>query len=187
MPGAAARGCAHALSATRRGAAGWLREGGAEASNEPPASAAVSTVRVGAIATQGKIRMRIRSDVFQQHPGVLLLRFTVAGLMLFHGVAKLRNGVEEIGSLLQAHGMPTWLAYAAFIGEIVAPLFVIGGVWVRAAALVIAINMIIAVALAHSAQLLSVGNSGGYALELQALYLLGALAIAWLADGGRKR
>jgi len=131
--------------------------------------------------------MRIRSDVFQQHPGVLLLRFTVAGLMLFHGIAKLRNGVGDIEPLVQAHGMPVWFAYAAFIGEIVAPLFVIAGVWVRAAALVIAINMIVAVALAHSAQLLSLGRSGGYALELQAFFLLGALAVAWLAGGGRTR
>jgi len=108
-------------------------------------------------------------------------------LMLFHGVAKLRNGVGDIGSLLQAHGVPAWFAYAAFIGEIVAPLFVIAGVWVRAAALVIAFNMIVAVALAHSAQLLSLDRSGGYALELQAFYFLGALAVAWLADGGRRR
>lgn len=131
--------------------------------------------------------MRIRSDVFQQHPGVLLLRFTVAGLMLFHGISKLRNGVDGIDSLLQAHGMPTWLAYAVFIGEIVAPLFVIAGVWVRAAALVITINMIVAVGLAHSAQLLSLGRSGGYTLELQAFFFLTALAVAWLADSGRKR
>ena len=74
-----------------------------------------------------------------------------------------------------------------FIGEIVAPLFVIAGVWVRAAALVIAINMIIAVALAHPAQVLSLGRSGGYALELQAFFFLTAVAVAWLADGGRKR
>ena len=131
--------------------------------------------------------MRIRSDVFQQHPGVLLLRFTVAVLMLFHGISKLRNGVDGIESLLQAHGMPTWFAFVVFIGEIVAPLFVIAGVWVRAAALVIAINMIIAVALAHPVQVLSLGRSGGYALELQAFFFLTAVAVAWLADGGRKR
>lgn len=131
--------------------------------------------------------MRIRSDVFQQHAGVLLLRFTVAGLMLFHGIAKLRNGVDGIESLLQAHGMPTWFAFGVFIGEIVAPLFVIAGVWVRAAALVIAINIIIAVALAHPVQVLSLGRSGGYALELQAFFFLTAVAVAWLADGGRKR
>jgi hypothetical protein len=52
---------------------------------------------------------------------------------------------------------------------------------------VIAINMLVAVALAHPAQLLSLGRSGGYALELQAFFFLSAVAVAWLADGGRRR
>jgi len=33
--------------------------------------------------------MAIASDIKVQHPGVLLLRFTVSVLMLSHGVAKL--------------------------------------------------------------------------------------------------
>lgn len=131
--------------------------------------------------------MRISSDISQQHPGALLLRFTVAGLMLFHGIAKLRNGIGGIEALLQQHGVRTEFAYIVFIGEIIAPLLVIAGVWVRAAALVIAINMLVAVALAHPAQLLSLGRSGGYALELQAFFFLSAVAVAWLADGGRRR
>ena len=131
--------------------------------------------------------MRISSDISQQNPGVLLLRFTVAGLMLFHGIAKLRNGVSGIEGLLQQHGVPAEFAYVVFIGEIIAPLLVIAGVWVRAAALVIAINMLVAVALAHPAQLLTLGRSGGYALELQASFFLSALTVAWLADGGRRR
>ena len=131
--------------------------------------------------------MRISSDISQQHPGVLLLRFTVAGLMLFHGIAKLRNGIGGIEGLLQQHGVPAEFAYVVFIGEIIAPLLVIAGVWVRAAALVIAINMLVAVALAHPAQLLALGRSGGYALELQAFFFLSALTVAWLADGGRRR
>ena len=45
--------------------------------------------------------------------GVLLLRFTVAGLMLFHGVAKLRSGLGGIESLLAAAGLPTWFAAPA--------------------------------------------------------------------------
>jgi hypothetical protein len=33
----------------------------------------------------------------------------------------------------------------------------------------------------------SVGESGGYALELQAFFFLCSLAIAWLADGRTRR
>jgi putative oxidoreductase len=46
-----------------------------------------------------------------------------------------------------------------------------------------AVNMIIAVWLSHTGQLLSLGKSGGYALEVQALYFFGALAIALVGTG----
>lgn len=127
--------------------------------------------------------MRFSSDIRGQHPAVLLLRFTTAGLMLFHGVSKLMHGVGPIGGMLQGAGMPAWFSYGALIGEVVAPLFVLAGVWVRFAALVMAINMVVAIVLAHSSDLFSIGESGGYALELQAFYLLCSLVIAWLANG----
>lgn len=125
--------------------------------------------------------MRFKSDFSQQHPAILLLRFTLAILVLLHGIAKLRDGVGPIESMLQARGMPGVLAYAVFIGEILAPLLIMVGVWVRAAALFIVANMIVAIALAHPGDLLSLGKSGGYALELQAFFLLNAVVVAWLA------
>jgi putative oxidoreductase len=129
--------------------------------------------------------MRLTSDLRHQHPGVLVLRFTVAGLMLFHGVAKLRNGLAGIESLLSGSGLPTWLAHGVLIGEIVAPLLIIAGVWVRPAAWIMAINMVIAVGLAHLSQLFTIGRTGGYGLELQAFFLFGSIAVALLADRQR--
>ena len=125
------------------------------------------------------------SDITYQRPGVLLLRFTVAGLMLFHGVAKLRNGLGGIESLLAGFGLPTWFAWGVLIGEIVAPLLILAGVLVRPAALVMAFNMIVAVGLAHPTQLFTLGRSGGYGLELQAFFFLCSIAVALLVD--RKR
>jgi putative oxidoreductase len=126
--------------------------------------------------------MRLHSDVFQQRAGVLLLRFTVAGLMLFHGVAKLRNGLGGIESLLADFGLPSWFSYGVLVGEILAPLLVLAGVWVRPAALIMAFNIIVAVGLAHPSQLLTIGRSGGYGLEVQAFYFFCSIAIALLAD-----
>ena len=125
--------------------------------------------------------MRFKSDFSQQHPAILLLRFTLAILILLHGISKLRGGIGPIESMVQAHGLPAAFGYAVFIGEIIAPLFIIAGVWVRAAAIIVAVNMIVAIALVHSGQLLHLGESGGYALELQALYLVTAVVVAWLA------
>ena len=125
--------------------------------------------------------MRFKSDLSQQHPAILLLRFTLAILILLHGISKLRGGVGPIESMLQAHGMPAAFAYAAFIGEVVAPLLIIAGIWVRAAALLIVVNMLVAIGLAHTGDLLKLDQTGGYALELQAFYLVTALVVAWLA------
>ena len=130
--------------------------------------------------------MRLASDMTHQRPGVLLLRFTVAGLMLFHGIAKLRYGLAPIEGLLSGAGLPTWFAYGVLVGEVVAPLMILAGVLVRTAALVMAFNMIVAVALAHATDLFTLSKTGGYRLELQAFYFFGSLAIAMLA-GARSR
>ncbi len=126
------------------------------------------------------------SSALTQRAGVLLLRWTVAGLMLFHGIAKLQNGIGGIESMLSSMRLPRWLAFGVLIGEIVAPLLVLAGVFVGPAALVIAFNMVVAVAMAHSQQLFALGESGGYALELQAFYFFGSLAIALLASRERR-
>jgi putative oxidoreductase len=129
--------------------------------------------------------MAFASDIRHQHPGVLLLRFTVAILMLFHGVAKFTHGIDPIGGMLAQVGLPAWFALGVFIGEIVAPLLVLIGVWVRWAALVIAVNMVVAVWLAHPQDLFALSETGGYRLELQAFYFFCSLAIAWLAGARR--
>ena len=122
------------------------------------------------------------------HPrlGLIVLRFAVAGLMLFHGVHKLMNGIGGIHGMVTGHGLPGWLAYGVFLGELVAPLLVLLGVFVGPAALVMAGNMVVAIWLAHTSQLLTLGQSGGWALELQGLFLFGSLAIALLAPPAKR-
>ncbi len=129
--------------------------------------------------------MALSSDIRAQHPAIVLLRFTVGGLMLFHGVAKLTRGIAPIQGLLAQAGLPTWLAFGVFIGEIVAPLLVVAGIGVRWAALLIVVNMLFAIGLAHRNDLFAIGPSGGYRLELQLFFLLGSVVIAWLAGSRR--
>ena len=115
--------------------------------------------------------------------GKLLLRLTLGLLMLLHGIAKLTNGVDGIEGMLEKHGLPAVIAYGAFIGEVVAPLFVIVGLFTRPAALVMAVNMLFAIGLAHADEIFTLGKQGGWALELQGLFLFGAIAIALLGAG----
>lgn len=125
--------------------------------------------------------------------GKLLLRLTIGGLMLFHGVAKITGGVGGIAAMLEARGLPSAIAYGVYVGEVVAPLLLIVGLFTRLSAAVFAFNMVVAVALAHANDVLKLGEHGGWAIELQALYLLGAVAIAllgpgaWSVDAARRR
>lgn len=115
--------------------------------------------------------------------GRLLLRLTVGVLVLLHGIAKLPTGPAGIAEMLRAHELPGILAWGVYLGEVLAPLLLIAGVWTRAAALVVAVNMVVAIALAHGADVGRLGPQGGWAIELQACYLFGALAIALLGAG----
>lgn len=115
--------------------------------------------------------------------GKLVLRLSLGILMLMHGLHKLMYGISGISAMVQANGWPAWLSYGVFVGEIIAPVLIIIGLLTRASALVVVINMIVAVYLAHSHQLFHLTKTGGWLLELQGLYLFGALAIALLGAG----
>lgn len=118
--------------------------------------------------------------------GKLIVRLTLGGLLLFHGIAKLLNGIGFIEGQLASHGLPTILAYGVYIGEVIAPLMVILGYQSRIGALIIVFNMIVAIALVHGHQLLTLSSNGGWALELQGFFLFTALALIFLGPGRYK-
>ena len=115
--------------------------------------------------------------------GKLILRVTMGGLMLMHGIGKISSGAASILGLMENTGLPPVLGYLVYVGEVLAPLLLIVGLWTRPAALIVAINMVVAVALVHSGQLFTLGKSGGWALELQGIYFSAAIAVALLGAG----
>ncbi|MGI4777259.1 MAG: DoxX family protein [Janthinobacterium lividum] len=115
--------------------------------------------------------------------GKLIVRLAVGILILLHGISKLGSGVGGIAGMLASHGLPTGIAYLVYIGEIVAPVLLIVGIFTRPAAIVVAINMLFAFSLAHMSQLATLGKTGGWALELQGMFLFAAMAIAFLGAG----
>ena len=121
------------------------------------------------------------------HPkaAMVLLRVSLALLMLLHGWAKIRYGIGSIEAKIAALGAPGFLAYAVYLGEVVAPLLLLVGLWVVPAALVIAVNMVVAFSLVHTHQILMLNNSGGWALELQAFYFVSALVVAMTYSKGK--
>jgi putative oxidoreductase len=121
------------------------------------------------------------SAFHQPAVGFFFLRWSVAGLMLFHGFSKLSHGIGSIETLVVKAGLPAFVAYGVLIGEVLAPALILLNRLVVPAALVMAFNMVIAVALVHASQVFTLGKSGGWAMELQGLYFFGSLAIALLA------
>jgi len=113
----------------------------------------------------------------------LLLRLILGVLILLHGISKIRGGPGFILDIVDKAGMPEPFGYLVYVGEVIAPILVIIGLWTRLAALVIAVNMVVAIVLVHLPQFFTLADTGGWALELQGLYVVVAICVALLGAG----
>ncbi|MDM0047209.1 DoxX family protein [Variovorax dokdonensis] len=121
----------------------------------------------------------IRSD----DTGKLVLRVALGVLILLHGIAKIGGGVGGIAGMLSNHGLPGALAYLVYVGEVLAPVLLIVGIYTRPAAWIVVINMLVAIWLVHMKELTALGKNGGWALELQGMFLFAAVAVALMGAG----
>lgn len=115
--------------------------------------------------------------------GKLILRLLVGILLLFHGIDKLQHGYGFVEQMLVKAGFPGYFSHLVLVGELLAPFFMILGIYTRQAALIQAFVMLMAIFLVHSGELFSRSTHGGYALELQAFYLFGSLAVFFFGAG----
>lgn len=115
--------------------------------------------------------------------GLLILRLLVGGLLIFHGFGNLLSGYAFIKNMMVQSGLPEFLAYGAFLGEIVAPILIIIGYRERLSSLLVVLTMVVAILTTHSKEVFALNQFGGWAIELQAFYLFGALAIFFTGAG----
>lgn len=115
--------------------------------------------------------------------GKLILRAALALMILLHGVAKIIGGVGFISGMVAKMGLPPAFGYLVYVGEVIAPLLMLFGIWTRLAALVVAINMAVAVLLVHTAEFFTLEKTGGWALELQGMFFFTAVALVLLGAG----
>ena len=130
------------------------------------------------VSTRSASAVADRDDV-----GRLLLRVVLGLLILLHGIAKLKGGPDFIVGAVVKAGLPAVFGYFVYVGEVLAPLLLIAGLWTRAAAGIVAINMVVAVLLVHINDLFSLSKTGGWALELQGMFFFTAIAVALLGAG----
>ncbi len=115
--------------------------------------------------------------------GKLILRLTVAILMLFHGYAKIIHGVGFIESMLVEKNLPEFLAYAVYIGEVLAPIFLIFGYMTRLSAFTILCTMLMATYLVHQNDIFALTKFGAPVLETIYFYIFSCIAILFLGAG----
>jgi putative oxidoreductase len=112
----------------------------------------------------------------------LFLRITLAGMMLFHGLHKIIYGIDGIKKLVVANGFWEILAYGVYVGEVIAPIFILLGAYTRAFSAILALNMAIAVLLAHQTSIFTL-TDGIPTIELPLLYFTLALLCSTLGGG----
>ena len=113
----------------------------------------------------------------------LLLRFAVGGLMLFHGIHKLLHGFEGIKFLLKQANLPEWLWIGVPVGEVIAPILIVLGVYTRVSSALVAFTMLLSMYLAYGWHSFDISAVGGLKAELNILFLLAAIAIMLLGHG----
>ncbi len=115
--------------------------------------------------------------------GKLILRISLGGLILLHGLAKLMHGVSGLSGMVTGAGLPAFVTYGVYVGEVIAPILVLIGWYSRIGAVLIAVNMLFAIGIVHRGEVFALGPSGGWAIELQGMFLFTAIAIALIGPG----
>jgi putative oxidoreductase len=108
---------------------------------------------------------------------LLVMRLALGIVMVVHGYHKVFGGLHHHVQVVQSLGLPGWTAYLSAFAEFFGGLFVLIGLFTRAAAFAICIDMVVAIVKVHIHNGLT-GN-GGFEFPLA----LAALAFALIFFG----
>ena len=113
--------------------------------------------------------------------GYHLLRLGLSSLLLLHGGQNWVAGVDRLAGHAVQSGWPAAVAYLAYAGELLAPLLLLANRWVQFAAGVVVVHMLVLTTMTHGFPWGGLKAQGGWVLELQALYVLCAIALGLMA------
>lgn len=112
----------------------------------------------------------------------LLLRVSLGVLILFHGIHKLIHGIDGVEAMVSDAGLPGFLGYGVYIGELIAPIFIILGLYARIASLVLGFNMLMAIYLAYGFSF-SLAKYGGVSFETPLLFFIMSILVFLFGSG----
>ncbi len=122
--------------------------------------------------------MKWNSDI-----GLLLSRIAIGFPMLIYGITKVISGIDSILAMLVEKGIPSFIGYGVYVGEVVAPLTILIGIKTRLSAFIFAVNCLAALFLTQIDYALSLNANGGWSIELLIIYTLVALGLMFTGAG----
>jgi len=84
---------------------------------------------------------------------------------------------------MEENALPGFIAYGVFLGEILAPLMLLIGFRTRIAAMIYAVNCLVALIMGNYDAIFSLNKYGGWDAELLGLYVFGAIALIFSGAG----
>lgn len=115
--------------------------------------------------------------------GLLFLRIFLGICVLMHGIFKLSNGIDSVKGMLINSGLPGMMSYGVYLGEVLAPLMIIFGVFTRFASLMLFGTSCIIIYIANSHAPFAITQYGGFVGEIVYLYVGGALCLIFCGGG----
>ena len=116
--------------------------------------------------------------------GILFARLGLGVCLFMHGFAKILHGIGGVKSILTKAGLPEIVAYGSYVGEVIAPIMIILGIFSRIGALlVIGTSLTIMYAHHRLGNLLELTNVGGFKAEILYLYIALSLCIIFSGSG----
>lgn len=115
--------------------------------------------------------------------GKAIFRISFGVLFLMYGIDKIVNGTAFIQALFINKGIPGFLAYSVYLGEVIAPICVIVGLYTRLSAIFWIGTTLVIIWLLHMHDLLALNRFGGWAAENVGVYLFAGIAILFLGAG----
>ncbi|MBN3173239.1 DoxX family protein [Pectobacterium brasiliense] len=115
--------------------------------------------------------------------GKLFLRVSFSVLMLFHGWHKVHGGIGAIEGMLTSAGLPAFVGYGVYVGEVITPILMILGILTRPSALIFSFTMVVATLLVHPGGFVTLAKTGAWGIEGTAVFFFAGIAIALLGSG----
>jgi putative oxidoreductase len=104
---------------------------------------------------------------------LLVMRLTLATIMIAHGSQKVFGGMPRFESMVSGFGFPAWMAYLSAAAEFGGGILVLLGIFTRIAALAITIDLAVAIVKVHAKA--GLRGPGGFEFPLAVVVIAFAL------------